>query len=109
MIPCTALEPYRTLPGPRRISIAAACSRFTSKSSLTLQVPTGRIGIPSSSTSTAPQAPAPVSTGERSAVSDSCPLPRWIIAPAARLTSSDEWVAPTSTETSAAMRVALPG
>jgi len=81
---------------------------LTSNNSLTLQVPTGRIGMPSSSTSTAPQAPAPVSTGERSAVSDSCPLPRWIIAPAARLRSSDECVAPTSSDVLPAMRVALP-
>ena len=109
MMPCTALEPYSTLPGPRRISTAAACSRLTSNSSLTLQLPTGRIGMPSSSTSTEPQAPAPVRTGERSAVSDSSPLPRWIIAPAARLSSSAECVAPVNSIASATTRVALPG
>ncbi len=65
--------------------------------------------MPSSSTSTAPQAPAPVSTGERSAVSDSWPLPRWIIAPGARFSSSEECVAPTSSMAAAPIRVALPG
>ena len=108
MMPCTALEPYRTLPGPRRTSTAAACSKLTSNSSLTLQVPTGRIGMASSSTSTEPQAPAPVSTGERSAVSDSWPLPRWIIAPAARLRSSAACVAPVSSTACDSMRVTLP-
>jgi hypothetical protein len=108
MMPWTAFDPYRALPGPRRTSTAAACSRLASNSSLTLQKPTGRSGMPSSRNRKAPQEPAPVRTGERRAVSDYWPLPRWMKAPGARLSSSAWWVAPIESTSDAPSRVTLP-
>ena len=93
-VPCMALEPYSAVPGPRSTSIDSACSVLTSNSSLTLQKPTGRIGMPFSRNRKAPQEPAPVSTGERIAVRLSWPLPRWIITPGTRFSTSAWWVAP---------------
>ena len=72
--------------------MAAACEVFASNSWFTLQNPVGRSGIPSSSSRKAPQAPAPVSTGERMASRLSWPLPRCINTPGMRLRASAAWV-----------------
>jgi len=68
--------------------MARACCMFASKSSLTLQKPTGRIGMLFSRNRKVPQEPGPDNTGERIAVRLSSPLLRWIMAPAARFTIS---------------------
>src|SRR6185369_6193120 len=94
--PCIAPEPYTTPAGPRRTSIELACSLFTSNSSLTLQKPTGRIGMLFSRNRNVPHDPGPISTGERIAMRLSSPLLRWIIVPGARFMISAWWVAPTS-------------
>ena len=76
---------------------------------MTLQKPTGRIAIPFSSNRKAPQDPAPVSTGERMAVRLSSPLPRWIITPGTRFSTSELCVAPVSTMSPAPTRAMLSG
>ena len=88
-MPCMEFEPYSAVPGPRSTSIDSACSVLISNSSLTLQNPVGRIGSPFSRNRNAPHDPPPVSTGERIAVRLSWPLPRWIITPGTRFSSSE--------------------
>ena len=109
MAPCRALAPYRLLDGPRATSTAAAWPRFTSNRLLTLQNPAGRIGTPSSRNRKAPQAPAPVSTGERMAVRCSCPLPPWLIqVPGTAENSSPAWVGRVRAMSAPSMRLPLP-
>ena len=63
--------------------------------------------MPSSSSRKVPQAPGPDSTGERTAVRLSCPLPRWIITPAMRFSASDACEAPTSRRAASSTPVML--
>ena len=94
--PCSALPPCTAVPGPRNTSMREAASWWAKKSSLILQKPGDVSGMPSSAVSSAPQAPAPVSTGERSAGRYSCPLPRCRFTPGTRTSASCTCVCPGS-------------
>ena len=58
-----AFEPYITVPGPSKTSMRSATSLWAKKL-IDIANPEAR-GIPSSAITKAPQAPAPVKTGER--------------------------------------------
>ena len=66
--PCIALAPYLELAGPVMVSMPPEISKAVSKRPFTLQKPAGLTGIPSSKIKNEPQAPGPVSTGDRMAV-----------------------------------------